>query len=914
LHIMLSIMCLRRQSCKKRVGDIVKKLCVTLKFLWVGCLLVSVAPALNAQRSCYQLFYAVPAQELKAESPVIVKSAGTQVPIARAFEKEGLMYSDISIWFDRVDEKAARKRLNERLALEESKKAAPILLNWLAEFTVKNRATGSGISANQWRSLKPSQQIELLFQKGQGNFLAVVNVKAAEKLFLDGILNFDDLRPSQQAPNFLTVGDDLGSYEVRSAAGESDFVEYGRQRKLIEDHLESRVGHQHIVHAWPQSQVARSDMANQYIELLDAGTWYLFWRQMKRNPGDVSGILDHPYLGVYNRSALDRLQRAVVENKPAKFKNKFRMIGARNVKAIEKLGQGQGVLPDFEMRSGNKGEKRELIERVIVSRISSGDYSGLRSYQSYQFDASTPIEDLTRDLLSDSEVLVLKEFEERFPYMTFSSSPTAYNHFRNKVIAPLLPWENRLNLHFKQAILTKARLNFAHELVRIARVYIRKDKKLRQGAARVATHEVSELRAETIEELENARYRFASRVRLDKDFERYLQPQPQVMPDIMVENTSLLDVNEIGLGIEYSFRFSENIYSKSGAEKRLLEMAETLKKWMGGGVVEKMDDGGHGHGISLRYKLTDIQGRVWRIEWDGISRSYVDGVPTRARGGHVEVPTPKFAPKNMQDIQHLYGAARELGLDPSRHAGGAHLNVDLAPLQALEPAIGARKLANLIAYFESRREIIEFIWEHPYRRRADMPVDLSQQLVVELNQFQGDWSGLAKLLYERRYFNDYVSRKPGYTQLNATAVMAEVVPESYQKSLDIKNPEQEWFPAFGGKGKDRIEFRLFDAQVDEYMAALQIKYARALLNKAFTPANTLYLNFQYPPEIQKIWKKSPSLFWQAMQEHLLELGLNPQEFEPLFVQAIEIQQLVSKLPAPTKKIEDLAEPVVEERK
>ena len=90
-------------------------------------------------------------------------------------------------------------------------------------------------------------------------------------------------------------------------------------------------------------------MAPKYIELLDAGTWYLFWRQMKRNPTEVESVLGHPYLGVYTRWWLNRLYTAVVEAKPKDFKNKFRMMGARNFKADPEIPEQAkvegGVVP-----------------------------------------------------------------------------------------------------------------------------------------------------------------------------------------------------------------------------------------------------------------------------------------------------------------------------------------------------------------------------------------------------------------------------------------------------------------------------------------------------------------------------------------------------------------------------------------
>ena len=883
--------------------------------------LLSVTVLAHATESCFKDYYETITHLLVGNDPVKMTAANTDVPIGRAFEKEGLMYSDIAVWFDSVAEKETRVRLAARLKDEQSKKSAPLLLNWLKEFPAKNRMVKSGIEKNAWEALTPDQQIELLFKQGNGNFFGAINVSGREKLFLDNILNYDDLRPAKDAPAFLTVGDDLGSYEVKSASGEADLRKFNEQRTLVEDELESMVGHQHIVHSWPTDPKLRQANADQYIELLDASTWYLFWRQFKRNPEDVTGIIDHPYLGVYNRKALDRLESAYLTGDAAKFKNKYRMIGARNVTGRPDLGQPAVKLPDFELRSGNKGAKRDFTENMLLSRLTSGDYAGLRSYRGYAFDASTSLEDLSKqfatlnqdELFTAKQLASLKEFEQRFPYMAYSDAPTALNHFRNKVISPLLPWENRLDLSFKQDILAGARQDYADALVTIAGKFNKNDRALRVGGKTPTPDSVSEIRQDALAELEQARYVFSQKVRLDKDFERYLMPKASQIPSVTVKPSGPVDVNNIDLGIEYSFRFPERIYSKTGADKRIGEMAANLQKWMGGGTLEKLEKGGHGHGLSVRYKLTDPKGRSWRIEWDGIKRTYEDGVPKRPRGGHIEVPSPKFAPQTPEEINILYGAARELGLDPSRHAGGAHVNIDLAPLFAMEPKVGARKMANFISFFESNRDMVAYIWEHPFRTRAAAPVDLTPSLVEKLNKFDGDWNELANLLYSEKYFNNYITRKPGYTQLNATAVMSPVVPEPYQKTIDIKNPLETWFPAFGGKGKDRVEFRLFDAQTSEYTAALQIKYVRALMDRALNTEGTVpLLTDKFPAGSAAAWTADPKKYWEAFATHLIELGLDPKEYEPLFVQSVEIQRLVPSVKAPLEPFDSFL-PAMDDR-
>jgi hypothetical protein len=248
----------------------------------------------------------------------------------------------------------------------------------------------------------------------------------------------------------------------------------------------------------------------------------------------------------------------------------------------------------------------------------------------------------------------------------------------------------------------------------------------------------------------------------------------------------------------------------------------------------------------------------------------------------------------------LYQTMREQGNLPRRGAGGAHVNVDLAPLKALPEKEGARKMADLLTYFESYREMVQFLWQHPYRVRAASPVAMNAELMEKLNHFDGNWDDLGKILYEGRYFNPFETRKPSYAQLNATAIMGSVIPAEYNKTIDIKNETTPWFPAFGGKGKDRIEFRLFDAPTDEYLASLQIKYVRAMLNRVFNSPNGVKYESKYNAKDFETWKKDPETFLKAASEHLTELGLDPKEFMPLLASSAFAQTAESKPKEPLR--------------
>lgn len=833
-------------------------------------------------KDCYVYLQKVKSEKFAVEhggsdAEKIHSMAGTKIPIVRAFEKEGLWYEDIAAWFPTAKPETGDK-LRARLKAELAGKKPKHLLRWLKKYSEKYRAQGVPMPPKKWAALDVNGQLAFLLESGDP--FSLISVKGRSELFFDEVLSFDDLAVSDATPPGITVSSDLGSYEIKTASGIDDLAKYLQLRQKTEEFMEGRVGHQHLVHGWPQKAEIRKAIAPYYIELLDSVTWYLFYRQLKRDPDDVASILDHPFLGVYTRDSLLRLFDAVVDGDVSRFKNKFRMVGARALKSDESI-EGQrisgGLVPDFELRSGNKGEARELVEAVIESRLISGNYSGLRDFRSYEFDPSAPISKICERWLTKDQIKILEKFEKKFPMMKYSDHALAHNHFRNKIIAPLLPWENRLVLGEKTEILNAGQKRYAIKLALIAQAYLDGLKTIRDQV------QLSELREETMEKIQKAGYRFSAIARLDVDFERYLIPAPTGLPDVTIVH---FDVNRIDLGIEYSFRFPHVVRNKDETERYIKSAVENFSEKMGGGKIERLDEAGHGHGLSIRYRFTDNQNRVWRFEWDGIQREYLEGEPVDPWGGHMEVPTPKFAPATAGEIQRLYQSAREAGLVPKRTAGGSHVNIDLADFMALPPMVGARKMADLISFFEANREIVSFIWQSPVRQRVAIPVERTPEMELAFNEFKGDWNDLALLLYTKQYFNPYVGRKPRYIQFNVTSLITPVAPDAYVgKSIDIKNPEQKWFPEFG-TGLGRVEFRLFDAMTDAYQAALQLKYVRALLDYALNkaPRSQLVMKSRFTPQDVEFWSKDAREFMNAANEHFEMLGLDPSEYRQLAVE------------------------------
>jgi hypothetical protein len=225
--------------------------------------------------------------------------------------------------------------------------------------------------------------------------------------------------------------------------------------------------------------------------------------------------------------------------------------------------------------------------------------------------------------------------------------------------------------------------------------------------------------------------------------------------------------------VENSFRFPSEvpITSREIAEKQIQRTISNIRDMFGGGGrIEKLDaagasepgssqaglapltasiiNGGHGHGASVRYRYTDPYGRVWRAEWDGIQRDYIDGKLVDPHGGHVEVPSPKYVPKDAyRDIKPIFDAARANGQTPKRSAGGGHMNTDLAPIKALPDTEGPQKIKSLIGYYESNREMITFLWQHPRRAHAARPIELPPGFAERLAAFNGDWNDLARFLW-----------------------------------------------------------------------------------------------------------------------------------------------------------------------
>jgi len=845
---------------------------------------ISCRIAVSATGSAFEKFEQIRTENknatlLKSDRQLIERAYGTDVPIVHSFEAEGSGIGNIRRWFDQTRpsfKSNLAKSFEKELSKPEHQRP---LIKWLS--TVKLRSDRLSDDMIDWGAMTLKERLDYIISVE--NPLDLFTSAQVDALVETRAVTFDDITVNKKAPLGITVGDDLGSWEVRSSMGQINRADFLELRSKVEKFLDQKVGHQHLFHAWPQNAQLRKEMAPLYIEVLDSATWYLFWRQMKRTDTDVGSrtVVDHPYLGVYSTNSLARLQGIVENNQPEKFKDKYRLVGARSFKAAAEIPEQIGDVPDWEIRSGNKGVMREFIEAVLEARLVTGDYRGIKSFGSYDFNTNVSMHQLAGKKVGAADLMVLEKFEESFPMLKFAQAANAKNNYRTKILAPLLPWENRFDLNYKLDLFKSAQNRYARSLSNIGRDYL---KVVQDPAATQGTK--LEARKKALARIKRALQTFANVTRLDLDGELYLRPRPTTteIPNVRVASTGAVDVNQVDLGIEYSVRLpvNMNFQSKQEAEKGILSFAQKFAQTTNYSKPESLYQDGHGHGIAVKYNVTDPNGDAWRFEWDGIQREYQDGEVVRAYNGHIEIVTPKFSPQAIEGpILDLYQQGRSMGLIPRRNAGGAHMNFDIAPLKALPVAQGTRALLNFVSYFESNQEMVLFMWQHPKRKHAAHPIVRTPEMAERFKSFSGNWKELGQMLYEVRYFNTFVHRKPKYVPLNLTALMTSIVPNEYlDRTLDIKNNKLAWFPNFA-KVYSRGEVRLFDAPTDEISAALHIKYFRALMNKTFNSPTPIDLKPVYKENVMEQWKKSPKAWIRAADKHLVELGLDPQEFRSL---------------------------------
>ena len=109
-------------------------------FLFSSLFLGLSIQAAGKKASCYSIYRELQVQRIGGTERKENSFAGTDTPIVKAFEKEGLFYSDIVKWFDRADRTSTLNIIDTRLAAEKAGKVGKKLIRWLENYATKDKA------------------------------------------------------------------------------------------------------------------------------------------------------------------------------------------------------------------------------------------------------------------------------------------------------------------------------------------------------------------------------------------------------------------------------------------------------------------------------------------------------------------------------------------------------------------------------------------------------------------------------------------------------------------------------------------------------------------------------------------------------------------------------------------------------
>lgn len=408
--------------------------------------------------------------------------------------------------------------------------------------------------------------------------------------------------------------------------------------------------------------------------------------------------------------------------------------------------------------------------------------------------------------------------------------------------------------------------------------------------------------------LKNVQELFSDWVKVSKltdDIEDYLRPKAHGSllsnADQFKVPPGAFDVNKVDLGIEFTGRFAvqnELHFTEDRLEdgkfhwlataydltpderdKSIKQLADNISTQLGGdasSVKKLVNEGSHGHALGIAYEIVDPQNRKWRVEWDGIGRSYDPAgnvIENSGRGGHIEIVSPKDN-IDFKTIDKVYGALKETGTLPRYSMGGSHINIDLAAFEN-----NPKALARFMAIFHENRGIMALMYQHPGRIPGSEPASVSSELAQRLSDFDGSEEELKKLLYNEQYFNTRVGRKTRYLQLDVGSYFQDVIPEKYiTDDFDINNPQVPWRKEFRVEPKIRkMEFRMFGAPESATDAALQVKLVRAMMNKAINSDEPLTAKVQ--DVNYRKYLENPNQAWQDVQKMAKELGLEADDYK-----------------------------------
>ncbi len=569
----------------------------------------------------------------------------------------------------------------------------------------------------------------------------------------------------------------------------------------------------------------------------------------------------------------------------------------RGVIRVEGDRWGSGTL-GVEFRAGTKDlNTARFYQTALAARVASNDFSGMANIGDYN--------------LSDPSKLTAQKISERFgvPLETAVSAKKVLADVGIKDLYQIQLWDwSGKKVPFVKS--SKRKL-----LRSLTKDYIIQVASLSESAAHPS---------EVKSQVRNLGKEWAIATRIAQDLEHYMRPKRNFAynDDVLKYKpvpgrnyvTNAVDVNKIDLGIEYSGKFPVAVrgdFSKDrlGDGKKawiqtkvdlttdereaiIKSVANDLKSELNG--VEgptKMDTDGHGHGLDVSYTIRDSKNRKWIVEWDGIGRSYTpegEIIADSPRGGSIELVTPKFTPE-LNEMNAVYRAFEKNNVLPQLLSGGGHVNIDLAAFEG-KP----KQLARFLTIFHEHRGVTSLMFQHVKRTHTSEPLDLSENLVKQLKNFNGTETELKTLLYNERYFNTKFGRKTRYVQLDVSAYYQDVIPENFvTDDFDISNPTTDWRRTFRVDPKIRkAEFRMFNAPRDAMESALQVKLVRAMLNKALNEEGTLSGKVSENGHLDYV--AEPKKAASDLASMCKDLGLDINEYRPAVYEGLAESEKASR--------------------
>lgn len=613
----------------------------------------------------------------------------------------------------------------------------------------------------------------------------------------------------------------------------------------------------------------------------DAGIQYSNYKDVQSQGQWMAGVEealnDQPSYGLHNTG------RGVIRTQ----NNRFQVDGADSL--------------NIEFRAGTKSDSvRRNTQRYLISRYAAQDFDGIAPASSWALNPSS---------MDYSAEAIARRFgvstEDAQKFLANISSATVnkgygYNPVRSinkSYLVPLWQWEEAPYLSASKRA----------EVKQLTAAFIKT---------------VADLPSSNAAKIQEAMKSWAHTSRLSTDIDNYLRPKPVISEasaaaKIDLPSNARVNVNDVDVGIEYTARFHNKTsaefthvpnqpgkmewlrtsyeYSKDERREALRRAAQSIAKDQNRGkftAVELVAGGdGHGHGLDVAYEFRDAQDRKWRVEWDGIGRSYDTAgnmIPESLRGGHIEIVTPKFNP-TQKEMEGVFRSLQRESLIPSPRFGGGHVNVDLAPFEGKPKA-----LARFLGTYYDNRNTMTMLFQHPGRGVGAEPNTMSQSLIDKLKTFDGTEEELKQLLYNERFFNTRVGRKTKNNQLNLIAYFQDVIPQDFiHEDFDMKNDM--WRRTFDVNPKIRkMEFRMFNAPRNAAESALQIKFVRAMMNKALNEDSPVFRG-NYEVNTSRL-AENPSNAEREFLRTMNDLHLDPAEYRGFYTEGLALNRAYTANP------------------